>query len=700
MYERLQELIYGMEGVIVVTAPTTRGIVEEIEEVKSGFTKSGNIFRPAFASEVVLSDYTHKDWIAMLAQYAISYGWEEDFDELTPFSARGIIRDYKGHAVSTVNIIQDDLKPFKVKTKAYFLEFITGILKSPKVLRQNQIDCLDVCPIAILEQAYQSTHIQIKETKAIVQYLLFSAGSEIKVFEDLNEITRLICKSVDVDGQITKESLKPVKFNVTTSSRKNILRIIDGLEVNQKLLDELKRYTQWYKRLFKQLSWTSLEKMAKRYPNAMEIRSLLYRGPIRTRRTLIHKYLNNGDYQSAFIIECENIGSLLRNILMYCRYPAGQVVASKTNPNSSNVVVFDAGEKKAQEAFSKALGFASKKLMQQTIMLLLDDAYYKSIETRSVYKTTVAYKTPLPPLDTEIAVKMINALRGTLRESNGDLQQTYYFDESCKNYTLPFSGREDASTSLSGEYLGTGSRIPIPDLEGNELLRMGVMWRSKISTDLDLSMSIDDGQTCYFGEPVYPYQKYGEEKPEVLITSSGDITRCDETNFSTELVDCDIEGLKEQGIKSMYSSLTSYFGENLDSPDMEAYWFIQVIDKNDRILKGTKVQINLDETMYAIRLNIPAKAALGIQVDLEHGYLKVLNTAVPKVPLHSSAVNGRFQLILDALPPTLSVYEALQRALPLDKVVAKEDADVIISADSDSTIHPGKDISTLLPIVF
>jgi len=89
----------------------------------------------------------------------------------------------------------------------------------------------------------------------------------------------------------------------------------------------------------------------------------------------------------------------------------------------------------------------------------------------------------------------------------------------------------------------------------NPLLRLGVMWRGK-NTDIDHSLTLDNGNVVYYGSPVLKSQI-----GEVIVTSSSDITSCSSNGiFSTEILDIDMLKLKDHFTGTMFNSFIDYGG--------------------------------------------------------------------------------------------------------------------------------------------
>ena len=67
---------------------------KEFTELSQNNTKEGAIFRKTFAESEEFSDYTEEEWMAIFAQYAITYGWQDKYTSATGKFAENVLIDY------------------------------------------------------------------------------------------------------------------------------------------------------------------------------------------------------------------------------------------------------------------------------------------------------------------------------------------------------------------------------------------------------------------------------------------------------------------------------------------------------------------------------------------------------------------------------------------------------------------------------
>ena len=367
--------------------------------------------------------------------------------------------------------------------------------------------------------------------------------------------------------------------------------------------------------------------------------------------------------------------------------------------------------------FINVLKLINTKLLWQFITLLNSKTLYKDRNLRNVQGVEVLYEdsNPLPKISKKVSKKIKKQIKiaiNTIKmEENKNLGKVY-LGKDLKNYNIQFSGRKSKEIVLSGEYLSPGSKIDIKSLikEEGKILRLGVAWKGEASCDIDHSLNLlTKNEVVYYGKPEYIINEDGDEKPEVVITSSGDIVKCSNDIFSTELIDIDIDKAKQYNLGKMVTSLIQYEGKSFDN--YEVFFFINVIDKKDRIIAGQKITIKLDQMQYAIQITEETKSVLGVLIDLDKEKLEVLN-----IPVNDSSNFGVdfdnynnaetlkdiFDKMILERPPLLSIKKALNNVInPMQIVKNIEDADIVItSKDVINNIHPMRNLEKLQKIIF
>ena len=744
----LRRLIYGMTNVIIADPGEYKDILIQIEMIKSTMAIDGFIFKPDFADTEDLKAFTNEDWVAMFAQYSLTYGWKNTFESWLGQDPESVLQAYSANGNTSVktNLKPSTKIPYAVEDTKYYDLILKNLAESKTVLREQQIRIINLMPIEVIEKIFKKTKedntFVIKETEILFIKRLVASGSSVFSFTDPDQVVRFVISNLrsngePVLGQINKNILKDIHIKIPTSLKKKILHDLNKISSNT-LVKKMHKYKNFWKRLLKQLTWTSLEKMNKRYPNVVSAREKLYTKQYLAPNHAIETYKAKGDLESAFLSELNNPGQLLRNILQYLRYKEGDTFAKKTKVNSKNTPIManminkgsyktttvtnDVSSVLESDEFYTALQKTNTKLLWQVYALLGDKNLYEEKRRKIVNKTKIAYTIPLPGLYPDLASKTKKAIKKAIKkikkEENKILGKVY-IDPELKNYTMQFSGREDTSISLSGEYLPTGARINLDKLikedeKDDYILRVGLAWCGSSSCDIDLSMNVKDYGPVYYGRNLM------EVGNKIIMSSSGDITSCNSNLFSTEFIDVDLKAFNEAGFSEMFNSAIMFSGKNFS--DYECYWFLNVMKKKDRVSPGRRVHIELDAMHYATQITANTKAILGLYINTKKNIAEVINAEMKRGSngMNASTAEALFQETLSQLPPRQTIEEGLRFSIKKSQIVDSiGEADLIISnaepvpiaefTDGPDEIaiekdvkwlHPGRDIKEIQEIIF
>jgi len=723
---KLHQLIYGLNNTIIVTSKDYTTMIEQIELVRSGSTIAGFIFRNDFADSEKLTEYSEATKKAILAQYSLTYGWANDYKTITTDNPVDVLDAYfEGVDQEIPHIIKSDTSYFLIDNPSKVYTKVTQDLANSKIpLRSHQKQILELIPKDIVLNVFQNTTFTIKETEILFAVKLLKEGSQVQVFKDPQQIVRFLVmaySSFDKDDlQLNKAIVKGIKLKIPTSMRKALLKELNGMNV-QYALQRMKPMLQFWKRIFKQLTWTNDKAMDRRYPKAMIIKTGLYEGTIQTPQSKIQAFQQKGDLSAAFKLEMKNPGQMARSLLFYLRYTKGSKYATKFKKNKPKVKVGDYFGKEYKgivtsdihiilksKEFKDTLTKTNTKLLWQLLDLIKDERWQKLMTSRTVNGKRIKYKDPLPGLNSKLVKLAKNAIKEAIKivkEKENESLGKVYIDKECKNYNIQMSGRTETDISLSGEYLTPGSKINFADmLKGKEdyIIRAGIAWKGKTSCDIDLSLSVRGENAIFHGKPTLT------RGDKVLITSSGDITSNNNSQFSTEFIDLDINACKEQGLTDMFSSMIMYAGSTFNN--YELYWFMQVIPRAQRVMAGRTIKIQLDDMDYAIKVESETRAQLGMLYNLEKGYMEVLNYKASDIISQRQTANtfeSRFKTMLEERPKMSTIYKVLKKSINKNQLVDKpEDADIIISPiisgieDNQILLHPGRDSVDIQQIIF
>lgn len=714
---KLQQLIYGATGKLFIKSISYAEIMKEVIEIKSYLRVDGFILNNSFVSNQDLSRYTANDWRLIYAQYQCTYGFpsEEDLELVNNYIINSSIQNKdtfvpkdESCSLKTDRIVHI-FNPENTEPNA-LVKYLAEIMSSKTVLRANQIEMLEVAPEEFLNKAFEFANFTINETRMFIVNMLVELNYQGKLFSSPDDIVRFIyanyCvvrsdKSKPTDTKLNKVLLSKVDFDIPTSMRKKILNTLNHF-THFSVAPQFKKYIQFWKRVFKQCSYTSENKMANRFPFAFEIKDKLYKSTIHTENSDIEYFRSIGDLGTAFSIELNNPGQMLRRISSYIRYPIGAKYARKRALNNKDqysksftVVKSDITEIIEDQMFDETLLMCNTKLLFQVLALLRNKELHKPMSTKKCNGKQVNYLyNQLPGFDerlTDIVIDKIKIALSTILQKRNSALGNIYIDESVKNFPLQFSGRLDTATSMSGAYYPSGSKISLGDIIANAknpvenpIVRFGIAWKGE-SCDIDLSTSFigtKHSSQCYFGQPEFTYDG------ELVAISSGDITYCKKDIFSVEFIDLDYKKFKEinekfKAVDTIYNSINCY--SNIKFSDLDCYFFLQVIDKSKRVAKGSRnATIKLDECDFAIKLNDASKLCTGLTIDVETDMITVINKSI-NINSYSSILSFKDKCIEEIesrIGTQIFFNEALELAIDPNQIVdIAADAHTIITGN-------------------
>ena len=749
----------------------------QLFELLEQTTKSGMIFRKTFAESEALTAYTDEEWLAILAQYAVTYGWPAEYKTNFGETAETTLGQYAASLSDDVSeLSHGNSKVFTISTATDLKKILRNIAESKTVLRAQQLKTLEAAPAPLLAQACCGADISVKETLVKIMKLTATVNMEHPLLKSSTDVLRFAVSAFaqqPLEGQIQKQQLKCTKLRIPSSMRrvllKNLELIAQSSETPEKgaqyLAEEMFNYEMFWRRLDKYLRYDNAEKTRKKYPLYTTAIDLLYESD--------RSWTFNGrysaakaerDYLKAIEIAAERPGFMLRNLIEFLRMTQGvklpvkakpkkkrpekivnnpfQEALAQLKPNKAakaatetnhNVVLKDASSFLSSERFIKALEKSlTPKLGWQLIELLKDPDCSAALYERVARGKWIKYETPIPGVNDELAKiaknQISHVLQVQLHKKNRN--NVVFIDENAMRYKLQYSGRASTELTFSGEFLSPGSELMLSDVMNNKhiekpIVRLGVMWRALedaeyYPADLDHNVSLNNRKDIYYGLPQDVY--YGEPQyianNKVLAVSSGDITRCSGPSgqFSVELVDLDVNGLRSAGIQSFYNSVINFNG-HASLGQFETYFFFSIIDQANRVTASTTVHIDLAQADYAIRIdpdNIDNTGSyIGIQFDLENDLIKTL--CIPVKTKHGGYSNVKvqkphFEHAISKFKQQLTLGYALNKALP-EACQAEQvsQADIVISRKSRSTLklndtqrllHPGRDMEEICKMLF
>lgn len=655
--------------------------MEQFMALTESSTKEGVILRKSFGSTQELDSYTKEEWMAILAMYSISYGWSEQYKELVGENPSDITKEYlSDKSFSQKFTLPTATKVIKVWGISEIKELIGDIICSKMPLREQQEQTLVAFGETYKEELATvanelSDKIVMKEILVLIMKLTKGSKTPLFVFKTIKDILRFIALNfaiTPIKGQVTNRKLTYNNYRFKTSDKKIIKFQIDAL-VRRKgfkaTLADMFPNERFWRRISNLLSYQSKEKERRKYPNYYGLIDVLHDKSYDrswTYNSQLTRSLQEYRYDDAIELATQRAGIFFRQLILFIKMKKGLKIPRKISNfkyiDNANIEkdrlkeqldqIFHNRVEKSNikyierdaYAFFKSKKFdaflekeLNPKLGYQVLEEIKKGEHLVPIINREVQNTPVNYIVPIPPLDIDMTNFVVNKIKRKIDSKkykiNKKLGKVYIDSEIC--IPIQFSGRNEKSIVFSGIFLPQFSKISIDSLRGGvnrkrNIMRVGVMWKSlsenDIYIDLDHSLFIDD-RVCWYAEPIY-YSKSNK----IIAISSGDLTFCpsrSSNQFSTELIDIDLEEAVANGNRVITNLVNNYKGRGLDKA--EIYFFVSFISKEDRVQKGQKIKIELDKVEYAFKLpKTKQNGCFGISLSLKNMQLTVLNNTISK----------------------------------------------------------------------
>jgi hypothetical protein len=685
--------------------------VDEFEIVLKDVTKSGFLLRERFAKKRKMLSYSKKEYKVILAQYSITYNWSKNFNDIFNEEAQSVLDNYQEKlSDDIINVNNSKVKIFKIGNEDELKNTLISILESKTVLRLAQMKIIESIPFRVIAESASNANIVIKEILIKVVDIVKSYDNRITLFKTSDDILRYILftfANEPFEGQILRKELKNRHIKIPTSSRKFLLNQLESIgskKGDKFLTEDMFKFESYWKIVDKYLRYESSEKTRKKFPNYTSAIDLLYKADRSwTFNSRFSKAKSELDFDKAIRIASERPGFLMRNLLQFLR---------EHTDCKTNAFKFIKSEE-FRNLFNKHV---NKKLAWQMYQLLSNKKTYEEVKERFVQGARVSYDIPKPGVNNTIG-DYLKELIATFLDNS--ISSKVYIDKDSREYTISYSGRSMNELTYSGEFLPRGTRVSFDDLfsgkKKDSLLRMGVMWRGKeddVSIDIDLSTKIKVNNkkivNVYYGKSTYKIDN------KIVVSSSGDITYCGagkNSKFSSEFIDVDINALKKGKIKSLFNNFISFSGGTIGNR-LECYCFFSIIDKNDRVIPGTNIDVNLSQTDYAIAVDPDgterAGAYIGISANFKEDYIEIINLSTSECFPGANQINksSEFDMLMKNTERNLTLSDVFRTVLSKTK---KEKAEIVISRKSREELelddkiillHPGRDMEKIQGLIF
>ena len=351
MLKRLQQLVYGDRGAFLFIPKTKKEnqyilgakvlnklaqdgykienikpllqhpeeFMEQFMALTQSLTKEGLFLRKSFGSTQELESYKQEEWRVILAIYAISYGWSEEYMELIGENPSDITKEYlSDKSFSQKFTLPTATKVVKVWGMNEIEELIGNIICSKMPLREQQKQTLEAfgeCfkeELAIIANEL-SEKIVIKEVLVMLIKLTRGSQTPLCLFKTVKDILRFIALNFatrPIEGQVTNRKLNHNNYLFKTSDKKLIKSQLDALVLKKGFkatIADMFPNEKFWRRISNLLSYQSRAKERRRYPNYYGLIDVLHD----------KSYDRSWTYNSQLTINCPPLSRPLNPTLLF-----------------------------------------------------------------------------------------------------------------------------------------------------------------------------------------------------------------------------------------------------------------------------------------------------------------------------------------------------------------------------------------------
>jgi hypothetical protein len=476
-----------------------------------------------------------------------------------------------------------------------------------------------------------------RETIPFAHAYTKDVGKTAKLLSGVTDVMRIATFFSDpLEGDLSLA--ENVKYELTTSQKKQVLKLLEAANNPNTLEDMLRNRERWLK-LGTTLAIHSKENR-RRYPKTAAAFDILWKKPktVQTFNRVVERKYRNGQFDAELFSRLiARPGEFMRRLDSVLRNVNAKKGAPKPKPvnNDSIFAVLHGMDLPSPEApaasepFSdadvvaavkKAAGSISLRLLFEVRKYFLHratgtDKYRifvpKGTDTRMRIVDDKRRKIPKALL-TEI----IDALEGeitTRLKVKDSLGIRGVVSDDLKNVLLPFNQRGATSSDV---VVTKGSRYPLS--KDAKVVRMFIHWKGQ--SDIDLSTVMMD-ESC----ENYSFVSY-QRLESAGIHHSGDITSA--PNGASEFIDIDLNLARQDGTRYIAMSINMYRGGWYGEYGTFAGYM-----ERDALASG-----KLYEPQSAkVRFNITAKSKVHVPLilDLKTNEIIVVDVAHGKTQQHS-----------------------------------------------------------------
>lgn len=505
------------------------------------------------------------------------------------------------------------------------------------------------------------------------------AEEHVKTSTDILRLAMALCK-----GDYTLASHKHNLKSLKRADRRFILGLLNQVcESNKQVIEDASRY---------QGLWVVIGEIlhpgdyANKYPKAYEFFNTIRNEKARSWYSKVEKAYESKDLTAVVELLSKRPGEFARRLERTIRF-------ALNNNNSSPMDVIS--------AFSVIADKVDSTILLQMSQFFLDK-FTRPVNVRTFMPKGKIAKVYAKEDDRDQVNVFYWALASNIcrdalikKFSEKEKLGKVYIDPAIKGYTIPLKQR-NASKQLYS--MARGSRIALP--EEATVLRMYQYWKNPGHTDLDLTaMFVNEN----FNKVTEDVSYWNLRNKEIDCVHSGDIRSAQ--NGAAEFIDVPVEKLKEQGVKYVIMTVSSY--SSIPFCNLEECFAgimaLEEVKPNEKTFDPAKSIVRSD-------IASDARMCTPFVYDVEKHELVWIDAAVTRdiyardrydspintITYHNNFVNVVRGMMYASYPQLIHLIELNCLARDAEVVDKPEDADVIFSLEEGVTPFSVEEINSTL----
>lgn len=560
---------------------------------------------------------------------------------------------YSEHPFANVS----NLKAISIADAAFIRAMGNTLIARPDSLNQTEK--------LFLIRAITEYGIDLPETISFREQIPFAFLANPSWFDDKNltaaDVLRLAVFVSDPEKADLSLKINP-RFNLTTSQKKTILRLLNNMTSN--VLEDMMRDRERWLRLGERLNPNS-EKNKKRYPQTAAFFDAIRNNPsgIETFGRTVHKLSETANVFDLAEVLKNRPGEFARRLDFMLR----NIGDKKKGIALINSFEDDVVSKVTTKLLFELRKYFEHRFTSENIMR----AFYPKGNSNRVQIIEDNRK----GIDADFVILLLKVIDDELRNrfSGKENLGKVYIDPVLKGIIMPFNARGDSATNVA---VIKGAQYP---MDAGDVLRFFVHWTG--NTDVDLSAQVYNADMVNI-ESIGFYNTRGS-----YASHSGDIQNA--PNGASEFIDINIEDALNRGARYIAMVVYSFRGENFSEFSTFAGYMMR-----DSLASGKKYE----PASVRLKFNLTSDATSYIPLVFDIVERKVIFADMPSGNMVYSAayrqnkkIGNTMNIMFDMVNRKPTMYEVLSTVVGGRSVLTntKEDADLVFdeTTNADSVLE-------------